>query len=310
MTLMTDLTRFFLKGFVLLVVFLALDRGMASLLHTGLNHHLGLDREARILCVGNSHTMLGIDRAALEKGTGLPVAKYAVNGANVYDRFTMLRHFFSRHPDSVHLVVYDVDDHLLSDDNQSSNTYKLFYPFLDDPIITSYLELHGGTREFFTRRFLATRRYNAVLLNLAFRGLLQRDDNFQSGTVEAEWFKNKLRHGFRATIKVEPRAVDCLEKTIELVHAHGATLVFCYIPTLDLFNSLYGEDHWGVVRRFANFEQGHQGVLFWDYCPKFSGRHELFASPVHLNTTGRKLFTLELIRDLAHLPLAKSSAPQ
>src|SRR4030095_15251609 len=58
------LKRFVSKAMLLLVLFLALDRVAGSILLRGLERYYGMDVPAQVLCVGHSHTVLGIDQVA------------------------------------------------------------------------------------------------------------------------------------------------------------------------------------------------------------------------------------------------------
>ena len=81
---------------------------MGLVLQKGLERYVGLDRNATILCVGHSRTVLGIDDRQLERELGVSVAKYVLNGVNARDRLAMIRHYFVKYPKSVKVVVYDV----------------------------------------------------------------------------------------------------------------------------------------------------------------------------------------------------------
>ena len=297
---MPDKVRFILKLFLIALLFLLLDRAVNLVLRTGLDRYYGLDRGAEVLCIGHSHTMLGIDRAKLEQSLGVPVAKYAVNGANVFDRLAMIRHYFSLHPHSVKIVVYDVDDHLLNYDGLSANSYKLFYPYLDIPAIAEYIQSNAGSRkEVMARRLITTLRYNSLIINLAIRGLFGRDDNLKGGVVDPVALSKEIQSGGRPSVQIEQEAVRCLEETIRVVCSHGARLVLCYIPTVDLINNMDPFKHQQVLNLFEKYSRQTEGVEFIDYNPRYSQRHELFADPVHLNGAGRKLVTADLAHDLA-----------
>src|SRR5262245_53844805 len=101
------LKRFIRKALLLLVLFLVLDRIAGWILLHGLERYYGMDVPAQVLCVGHSHTVLGIDKVELEQALGVPVAKFAVEGANTSDRLVMIRYYLKRQPNSVRAVVYD-----------------------------------------------------------------------------------------------------------------------------------------------------------------------------------------------------------
>ncbi len=90
--------RFLIKSSVFLVILFLSDQIAGGFLRMGLDRYFGLDVPARILCVGHSHSVLGIDKIALEKELHTPVSKYARQGADASDRLAMIRHYLAVHP--------------------------------------------------------------------------------------------------------------------------------------------------------------------------------------------------------------------
>lgn len=294
--------KFLCKLLILGGIILVLDKGISHLLQQGLDRYYGLDKRAAVLCVGHSHTMLGIDGAKLEHGLGVPVAKYAVNGANTFDRLAMLKHYFSVQPDTVRLVVYDVDDHAFTGSGLSSNSYRLFYPYLDNPDIARYVRNNAGTwDEYLSRRLLSLPRFNSVTLNLAMRGALHRYDNFKTGRVDINALKNDIRAGRRPPITIEPEMVNAFAETVRFVRAHNARLVLFYIPTVDLVNDMDRARHDQVMNIFRSYAAQDRGVTFLDYNPAFANRYDLFYDPIHLNRDGQSAVTDRVIGDLRRL---------
>ena len=160
-----QLRRFLLKAGLLLVLFVVLDRLAGWVLLRGLDRYYGLDQPAAVLCVGHSHTVLGINKVALEKTLGVPVAKFAVEGANTADRLEMIRYYFRRQPASVRAVVYDVDAHSFTSAGLSSASYTLLYPFIGDPGIRAYIRRNcASATEYWLRRLLCVTRYNELTI--------------------------------------------------------------------------------------------------------------------------------------------------
>jgi hypothetical protein len=128
--------RYIKQVVIIIVLFLIGDFAVFHVLKSGMDRYYGLDKPAQVLCVGYSHTVLGIDAERMEKNLGVPVAKYATSGANALDRMWMVRHYLEKQP-SVRVVVYDVDPRLFDTEGLSSASYTLFLPYIDDPAMAA-----------------------------------------------------------------------------------------------------------------------------------------------------------------------------
>ena len=114
-----------------------------------------------------------------------PVAKYAIQGATTADRLAMIRHAFDRHPGRVRAVVYGVNAHLFSDRGLSSNSYRLFLPYMDAPAYRSYVRAHcPSAGEFALRLLLRCSRFEPVTATLAWRGYTRDWRSLKRGTVD------------------------------------------------------------------------------------------------------------------------------
>lgn len=292
--------RFFCKFFLMLLLVVGADRLVGALLKTGLDRYFGLQNGAEVLLVGHSHTMLGIDTELLEQALGVTVAKYAVNGANVFDRLAMLRHFLGANPGKVKLVVYDVDDRAFTGEGMSSNSYRLFYPYIDNADMRKYLQDNAGTsEEFFCRKYLWSLRFNATDLNLALRGLFDIRDNFKSGKVDIPSLREDIRADRQVAIKIDPQYREAFDETVRLVRSYNTRLVLCYIPTVDLLSQMDQSGHENVVKIFSNYDKNDEEVKFLCFQESFGSRYELFADAVHLNRDGKKIFTEMLAMKLS-----------
>ncbi len=288
-----------------------LDRGLAALLQRGLDRYYGLDKQAGVLCIGHSHTMLGIDGQRLEQGLEMPVAKYAVNGANTLDRLAMVKHYIGSRPGPVRLVVYDVDDHTFTGAGLSSNSYRLFFPYLDNPDIARHIkESAGSWEECNSRRLLTLLRFNSVTLNLALRGTLRRYENFKTGQVDITALRNDIGNGRRAPIAIDQEMVNAFAETVRYIRANNALLALFCIPTVDLVNNEEKVRHERMMEIFRNYAASDKGITFLDYNPTFSHRYELFYDSVHLNKKGQQAVTDKAVEDLKRIirsPLSQSA---
>jgi len=296
------------KLLIFAIIVFVLDRGISALLQRGLDRYYGLDKQASVLCIGHSHTMLGIDGTRLEQGLGVPVAKYAVNGANTIDRLAMIRHYLGSRPGAVKLVIYDVDDHTFTSSGLSSNSYRLFFPYLDNPDIARFLkESAGSWDELLSRRIVTLLRYNSVTLNLALRGTLRRYDNFKTGQVDIPALQNEIKANQRPPITIDQKMIDSFRETVSFVRENNGQLVLLYIPTVDLVNNVDKVRHEQVMDIFKNYAAQDKGITVLDYNPSFSHRYELFSDPIHLNRNGQHAVTDKALIDLKKILLTEKS---
>lgn len=294
--------RFLFKLSVFAVLIFLLDRGIASLLRTGLDNFYGLNKRAGVLCVGHSQIMLGIDGARLEKGLGIPVARYATNGADVFDRLAMIKHYFFLHPDTVKIVVYDVGDHLFNRSGLSVNSYKLHYPYMDSPAISAHLIASAGSREeYAARRMIKLLRFNSATLNMALRGIMHHCENIKTGRADIQALRKDIGSDRILPIAIDADMVKAFDETVRFVRAHKAIFVILCLPRVDLINNTDKERHEEVMKIFSFYAKEDKGVVFLDYNPEFSGRYELFSDMQHMNREGQRLVTDKTIGDLSRM---------
>jgi hypothetical protein len=289
-----------------LLIFGTFDRLAAGFLLVGVERNYGLDVPAEVLCVGHSHTGLGIDKTALERNLAVPVAKCARNGANVADRLVMIKQYLDRQPSTVKVLVYDVDAHTFTGQGLSLNSYSLFYPFMDSPSVDEYIRQQASSVDYSVRHALKLWRFNLESCNDAFRGWLGLRSNLKRGTVDVERLKKEIASNQIRHISFDEDCIKCFDETLQYVVKKGISVVLLYIPTIDLYNEAEPEKHQHAIDMFREFSAKYDRVTFLDYCPAFAHRHELFYDPIHLNPQGRWLVTERLAKDLKRILIGKS----
>lgn len=285
--------RFLTKFLILCLLLIGLDRASGAILCAGLEKYLGIEEPSEVLLVGHSHTMLGLDSDDLGHQTGKTVAKYALNGAGVHERQAMLQHYLNRFPGSVKTVVYDVDSRLFGAPT-GSNVYRLLYPFIEDPAHAALLrERAGSTAEFEMRRFLHSLRYNATLVNLALRGLLDIRGSMKTARItDGQLDLSYLRSAY-GRVTIDHETVHVLEKSLQSLQKMGIQVILCYIPVVDRLAQVDPEGEaraLNLMRAVASRYDAH----FLDFQDRFSDNHALFVDPIHLNRKGQKAVTAAL----------------
>ncbi len=292
--------RWLIKAVALLFLLILADRLLGLILIGGLDRYYGLNTPAAVLCVGHSHTVLGIDRVSLERALGVPVAKFAVEGANTADRLEMIRYYFRRQPAAVKAVVYDVDAHTFTSAGLSSASYQLLYPFIGDPEIRAYVRRHcSSASEYWVRRLVCLTRYNELTIWLSLRGYLRKWDNLKFGQVDVPRLQEAVRQGRFRKIAFDADNLALFQKTAGFVSAQGGTLFLLYVPTIDVVNRAEPEKFASSMFIFRDFSATNANVVFLDYNHEFESQHELFFDPIHLNPQGQAAVTQRLGRDLS-----------
>lgn len=293
--------RFLLLSLVFAAIFIVLDYLVSSALAWGLARHFGLDRDASILCIGHSHTQSGLDGPELQRRLGVPVSVYATGGANTFDRVAMIRQFFSTRPIPPRVVIYDVDYNTFNSRGISSNSYRQFYPFIDNPDMARFVRENSGSRqEFLARQLVRLLRFDNHTLNLSLRELFNVRTNLKRGRLDVPALRAALAAGKgpEVAIRVDAENLRAFEETVHFVRSRGAQLILLYIPTVDLVNDLDRDNHQRVIEMFEGFAARDPGVVFLNYNQRYEHRHELFRDPVHVNRDGQMQVTADLAIDL------------
>jgi hypothetical protein len=298
----SKLRAFLIQLAILVAIVAVLDQCLGWVLIRGLDKYFGLDRTVDILCVGHSHTVLGINADQLERETGLSVAKYATNGVDTMDRLAMIRHDLERHTQAPRAIVYDVDPWTFTVEGLSSNSYRLFYPYIDDPVMGQYVRrCEPSSSEFFWRRICKTLRYDDNAVWCSLRGYLGYRSNLKRGTVDIAKLQRDIQGGRSRQIKFSADNIRCFGETIRVVRSRGCKLILLYIPTVDVLNQSGGGDFDKALAMFKKYASDNEGVYFLNYNSEFQGRHELFFDPIHLNPKGQQVITQRLGRDLQRI---------
>jgi hypothetical protein len=287
---------FYKVGFCVILFFVS-DFLVYHWLKRGVVEYYGLEKNAQVLCVGDSHMVLDVDAERLERELCVPVAKYAVAGANVVDRLWMIRHALSLNP-NVKSVVYDVDARMFDTEGLSSASYSLFLPFADDAVMSPYLKKEATWQEYYTGKFIKTARFRDQTLNIALRGLLNRRENKKKSTVRLEQYRGYLEQEWQRKIRMDDKAVARFKETLDLLSHKGLTVVLVYLPVIDVLNQSEREKHDQVIRAIEEMATSREQVLFLNYNVDYESRHDLFFDPRHLNEKGNQAVTSRLIDDI------------
>lgn len=280
---------------IFILLFVVLDRAVALGLEKGLKAYYGLNEESELALVGHSHLMLGVDKVALEKQLGITVSKYTREGVNVSDRLVMIEQLLNTNP-KIKTLIYGVDAWTFTGEGLSANSYKLFYPFFDDPNIDAYIKDHSSFSDYSSKKYIKTSRYNEQLIAGAMRGYLGKWDNLKYGTVDIPKLKTQLQEQSFRKIHNDQQNIETFHQTLSLLKSKGIKVLLLHIPTVDLLETYQKKEFNETMTIFENVVD--DDVTFLNLQEPWSSKYELFYDPIHLNPKGQQEITGVLINYL------------
>ena len=294
---------FILRLSIFLIIFLGMDFIISKVLEKGVNAFYGLDSHSQVLLIGHSELMLAVDKVKMEEKLGCKVSKYTREGVNVADRLIMIKQFFDLPcSDSIKTVLYGVDQFIFTGEGLSANSYKLFYPFMDNRIINDYVKAQVENKyDYWSHKSVRSSRYTDALVNAAFRGFMHNWDNFKIGSVDTERLKTDLTNN-RAwrQIMFDEANIKSFEETLDFLQQKNVHVFLINTPMVDLLNEAEPEKYAQMLSMFKNYEFKYKNITFADYNPEFSSDYSLFFDYIHLNKKGQGVVTDAIIRELAN----------
>lgn len=286
-----------------IICFFVCDFLLERIMKHGVDEMYGLNQHSEILLVGHSHLMLATDKQQMEHDLGMKVSKYTREGVNVSDRKMMIQQYLdSGYGDSLKVVLYGVDLCTFTGEGLSANSFKLFYPFMDDKKIGEYIYEQGGAQDYWMHKLVRVTRFSDdALKNAALRGWLHNWSNYKSGTIDVEAYKKVLEKGAERHIQMNKVLIEEFNETIGMLTSRGVKVILVNTPTLDLLNAYEPDKYQMVVDWFQKYADSHPMVEYFDLNPEYASRHELFYDRIHLNVEGQKVISTVITQKLRHI---------
>ncbi len=134
---------FIVKFLIVILSIMIVDRSLSAVLKKGIDSYYGLDKKAEIVFIGHSRTEQGIDAERVEAFLGMPVAKYAVSGTDIYTNFEMMKHYVEKHRDKKpRIIVLNMDYKYLTEKKDSVNSSALFLPYMNDVVMDKFIYIN------------------------------------------------------------------------------------------------------------------------------------------------------------------------
>ncbi len=281
---------------------ITLDRALGLVLNKGLNTYFGLKQHSEVLLIGHSHLMLSVDKENFEKGIHKKVSKYCREGVNVYDKFEMVKQYLSSpYSDSLKVVIYGVDQFMFNDTGLSQNSYKLFYPFIDNPTMNEYIKESTTPYDYLLHKCLCSTRYSDALINSAIRGWVHDWSNYKYGKLNVDNLKSRVKNGEERHICFDENMIKKFEETITLITEKGIKVILVNTPIAAPLNDFEPEKYREIINYFNKKAESIDGVYYWDLNPEFSNKYDLFFDAIHLNVDGQKIINKDLISKMKSL---------
>lgn len=281
-------------GFI--AVLFLLDWGVSTFALKGIEKFYGLKEQTELAFIGHSHLMLGINKEEVEENLNIKVSKYTREGVNVADREIMIRQLVSDNP-TVKTVVYGVDAWMFTGEGLSDNSFKLFYPFMDNPVVEDYVQSAASLTDYLQHKLIRSSRFNSLLINAAFRGYLGNWSNLKYGFVDIEMVKNEIDQGNFRKIESQEENKKIFERTLDFLNEHNIKVILVYVPTLDVYNEAEPMKFHTEIEYFQQLSDNKINIDYLDYLEAFSEQHSLFYDKIHLNPKGQENLTKQFIVD-------------
>ena len=285
-----------IKIIVFLLILFTLDRSVSFVIKNGLEKYYGVGEDAEILLIGHSHMMKSCNKDTMEKELGMKVAKYCREGVMVQDRYAMVMHFLSEQSTgSVPYVLYGVDPQMFSEGDLSLNSYKLFYPFMDTPIMDELVRQEATEwHDYPIHKYIHSTRFTDNMIYRSVRGWLGYWKSFQDGIIDEKTWSAPRNW----KVHMPKDKVALFRKTLDALLERGCHVILVHPPVIESFEKSNPEAYQEMMAYYRELADKDTRIDFLDYGPMFSHRRELFEDPVHVNRLGEKLMTEALIKDL------------
>lgn len=281
------------------LLFIACDKVAGLLINIGLDNYFGLNRSSEILLIGHSHLMLATDKIAMEKALGVGISKYCREGVNTIDRYQMVKQYIeSPFADSLKVVLYGVDQFMFIGKGLSVNSYKLFYPFMDNDIMDDYIRKSTNAKDYWFHKLIHTSRYSDALLNSSIRGWLNNWDNYKYGNLNVEKLSQEIEEDNQRHIGFENDLVSAFEQTIEMLIDKGIRIVLINTPIAKLLNDYEPDSYNEIINYFQQKADSSSLIDYWDFNPQYSADYDIFFDPIHLNPLGQKIINEQIIEKI------------
>lgn len=196
--------------------------------------------------------------------------------------------------DSLRYVIYGVDQFMFTGEGLSENSYKLFYPFIDEPVMNDYIKSSTDFSDYLLHKTICCTRYSDALLNSSIRGWMHDWNNYKSGYLDVKNLELQIANNQQRHIKFEQDLIDDFEQTLSLLESNGITTILVNTPIAKPLNEYEPEKYSRFINYMKQLDSSSM-IIYWDLNPGYSEQYNLFFDPIHLNMDGQKVVNRELV---------------
>lgn len=290
--------KYIIRFTIVLISFFLIDFGISVFLKHGLDKGMGLNEHSKILIIGHSHLMMGLDRQMMENKLECKVTKHTRAGVGISERKLMAQMFLdSEYADSLKVVVIGVDPYLFNDEGLSENSYTLFYPWMDDANVGGYIYNSTDCITYYTHKLFRTSRFGDDLIKQSVRGWKNDDRNYKTTIFsDSAFLINKTK--WDRPIIMNPKAMKTLEETIKMCTDKNIQVILLQTPILKSLTDLHKDKFSEIMAYYKELDQNNPNVHFLNMAPEYENNNALFFDPIHLNVNGQYNVTNDFIHYL------------
>jgi hypothetical protein len=288
-----------MKLIVLITLFFIIDNVISFLLLKGINKYYGIGSNSEILINGSSMTMAGFNKEEMEFILNKEISIYARNGCGVEERYEMLVHYFNKDNGRTKTVLYETNPLLFSNKKTAANTYKLFFPFMDDPFVNDYIKSEASLSDYLVHKLIKTSRFDETLFINALKGYISSHENVKNIVVDINTILPLEKQKNTLHIEYDSIKVEIFKKSIQLIHNIGAEVILVNMPMTrqkgETFKHTEYQQYLFFLEQFSN---EHPNVSLINLNTDLFNDYHLFSDPLHLNASGQKKLTEILSKEI------------
>lgn len=291
----------YIRLIIALVVLFIIDYTGHKILKYGLDKGMGLNEHSKVLIIGHSQLMMGLDKSTMEEVLQCKVTKHTRTGVGIGVRMMMTDMYVnSEYSDSLKCVVLAVDPFSFNDEGLSQNSFMLFYPWMDEPNVNEFIHQSTDDVTYWGHKIFRLSRYSDDLIKQSFRGWKNDDQNYKTISLTDDVY-DRGKDKWERPIKFDQTLMHNLEETIKHITLKGIHVVLLQAPSYYKLTENQQESYEKIETYFRSIAEGSPLVEFIDYDKIYNRHSELFFDPLHLNVEGQKLMTKRLINDIKDL---------
>lgn len=289
----------YIRLLVTFIVFFVVDYTGHRILKYGLDKGMGLNEHSKVLIVGHSQLMMGIDKSMIEDSLGCKVTKHTRTGVGIGVRMMMTDMYVdSEYSDSLKCVVLAVDPFSFNDEGLSQNSFMLFYPWMDDHYVDEFIYRSTDNVTFWGHKIFRLSRYSDDLIKQSLRGWKNDDRNYKNTFLTDEIYE-RGKDKWERPIKFDQTLMHNLEETVDHIVSKGIHVILLQSPSYYKLTENQLDKYEKILGYFQSLAKKSPLVSFIDYDKIYNRQTKLFFDPLHLNIYGQKMMTQRLVDDIA-----------